>query len=428
MVCLVGAWNRAAQPLRQYPFLTVFLMNLNNNIELLGNNQTLPTPSTIGTGVNSDISGDNFLLISNSTSKKLVILFSGTYKNGGRFDFWNVAQALKPYANVLLLNNGKNQWYQQGIPDFGKSLADSIAYIESLAKKLNASEIYTIGVSMGGFGAILLGRSLNAKVLAFGIDSLVCIPGSRSLKSMHTSTKIAHPDLKPLLTQRKLDLTLIVGEMDILDLFGAARISHIPGVKTISVRGMDHGGGRYIDKTQGLANFIKCFIENKNLPTLNEEGSALSSPGLIEKLYQAHCLGLEEEWEESFEILSPLVLENPMSEIAHYSLGLTLIKLKKFDEARKHLCFVAAMIPYFISGRFYLAYCLRMDKQYKTALHMFLEQLKEKPESAPTLFNIGLIHLSLGSKPAAISFIKKAVEIQPNKNIYTKKLESLTKQ
>jgi len=402
-------------------------MNLTKNTESTKKNQPLPHALPLESGTTSMISGDNFLVLPNPSSKKLVILFSGTFKNGGRFDFWNVAQTLKLDANVLLLNNGKNQWYQQGIPDFGKSLSDSITYIQDLAKKLNTSEIYTIGVSMGGFGATLFGRGLNAKVLAFGIDSLVCIPGSRSLKSMHPSTKIAQPDLKPLLSRSKLDLTLIVGEMDILDLYGAARISSIPGVKTISVRGMDHGGGRYIDKTQGLASFIKCFIEDNPLPTLSEEGNALNYPELIEKLYRAHCLGLEGEWEESLELLTPLVAKHPMSEIAHYSLALTLLKLKKYDEARKHLCFVAAMIPYFVSGRFYLAYCLRMEKQYLAALHLFLEQLKEKPESAPTLFNVGLLHLSLGDQKKALPFIRKAVEVQPNKEIYSKKLESLTK-
>lgn len=375
----------------------------------------------------SKISGDNFLLIPNPSSKKLVLLFSGTYKNGGRFDFWNVAQALKMHANVLLLNNGKNQWYQQGIPDFGKSLADSVAYIQKLAKELRTTEIYTVGVSMGGFGAVLFGSGLKAKVLAFGIDSLVCIPGSRSLKSMHPSTAIDIPDLKPLLIDRKLNFTLIVGEMDILDLYGASRLAGIPGIKTISVRGMDHGGGRYIDKTMGLASFIKNFIYNEALPRLNEEGQALNSQKLVESLYEAHCYNADTKWEQALEILDPLVKAYPTSEIAHYSLALNLIKLKKYREARSHLCFVAAMTPDFISGRFYLAYCLRMEKQYKAALHLFLDQLKEKPESGPTLFNIGSTLLSMGEPDEALPYIEKAVEIQPNKKAYSQKLESLTK-
>ncbi|MCO7630556.1 hypothetical protein NJF54_01795 [Pseudomonas guariconensis] len=371
------------------------------------------------------IGGDNFLLLKNPTSDKLAILFSGTFKNSGRFDFWNVGKALNDHVNVLLLNNGRNQWYQQGIPDFGKSLEDSVTHIGKFVKQLNIKHIYTIGVSMGGYGAVLFGRLLNAKVLAFGIDSEVCIPGSRSRKSMHASAAMEYPDLRPLLLSKKIDLTLIVGEMDILDLYGAVRISNIPGVKTISVRGMDHGGGRYIEKTKGLASFIKSFIDGEVLPPLNEEGDILDHPDLIKSLYKAHCLGLESNWEKSFEILKPLVTAYPESDIAHYSFALTLIKLKKYNEARMHLCFVAAMVPHFISGRFYLAYCLRMEKRYKASLHLFLEQLKEKPQSAPTLFNVGLIYLSLGEQYKARSYIEKAVEIQPNKKIYSDKLRSL---
>ena len=85
------------------------------------------------------------------------------------------------------------------------------------------------------------------------------------------------------------------------------------------------------------------------------------------------------------------------------------------------------MTPDFISGRFYLAYCLRMEKQYKAALHLFLDQLKEKPESGPTLFNIGSTLLSMGEPDEALPYIEKAVEIQPNKKAYSQKLESLTK-
>lgn len=234
---------------------------------------------------------------------------------------------------------------------------------------------------------------------------------------MHPSTTLVHQDLIPFLTESSVDLTLIVGEMDILDLYGASRIRNLPGVKTISVRGMDHGGGRYIDKTQGLASFIKRFINAQSLPELYEQGTALESPNLVIGLYRAHCLGLEGNWDKAVSILQPLVDQNPMSEIAHYSLGIALLKLKKYRDARHHFCFVAAMTPYFISGRFYLAHTLRMEKQYKAALHLFLEQLKDKPDSAPTLFNIGCIYNALNEKEKAISFMSKAVEIKPNKNL-----------
>jgi tetratricopeptide (TPR) repeat protein len=390
------------------------------------NSSTTKTSSTPNSPTaNEDIAGDNHLFLPNPQSNKLVLLFSGTYKNNGRFDFWNVAQRLKPEANVLLLNNGKNQWYQQGIPDLGSSLEDSASYIQTLAKNHSIKEIYTIGVSMGGFGAILLGKLLGAKVLAFGIDSLLNIVGSRSKKSMHPSTNVKYRDLIPFLSGFTLDLTLIVGEMDILDLYGASRIRELPGVKTISVRGMDHGGGRYIDKTQGLASFISKFINSEPLPELNEEGTALDSPNLVVGLYRAHCLGLEGDWEKSLSLLEPLVAQYPMSEIAHYSIGLTLLKLKRYADARPHFCFVASMTPYFISGRFYLAHTLRMEKNYKTALHLFLEQLKEKPDSAPTLFNVGCIYSALNAKDKAIEFISKAVEIKPNKKIYADQLASL---
>lgn len=368
----------------------------------------------------------NHLLIEKEGSKKLAVFFSGTYKNNGRFDFWRVGQAQN--CHVLLLNNGPNDWYQTGVPDFGATLDDSIDHIKALASRLGVTEIYTIGVSMGGYGAILFGMRLEAKILAFGVDTLLKIKGSRSLKSMPEDAPVVFPDLVPLIKKSKSKIRLYVGEQDVLDIYAASRISKLPNVTAVSVRGMDHGGGRYVDKTKGLTGFVARFITNRKLPEFIEAGELLKVPGMAKKLYQAHCAGLNKKWVTSERQSREALAMDPNCEAARYSLATALMKLKRYDDAAAEFAIVAAYLPNFVSARFYLAYCMRMMGRTKVALHMLLGQLEEKPESAPTHFSVALTYEAMGDTRLAILHTKKAVKIKPKNAAYKDKLEDLRSQ
>ncbi|EOM1368664.1 hypothetical protein ACNBBY_001276, partial [Escherichia coli] len=120
------------------------------------------------------------------TSNKLLVFFSGTDKKDGRFDFWKSADEL-PY-NILLINNGKNEWYQDSIPGFSSSISETIEKIKYISEQLGCDEIITIGVSMGGYAASLFGALLDCRVLAFSFDTVLKYPLSRSAKRIPKKT------------------------------------------------------------------------------------------------------------------------------------------------------------------------------------------------------------------------------------------------
>ena len=100
-----------------------------------------------------NVIGRNFYFHRYDGSSKLIIFFSGTDKDNGIFDFWNTAKKIK--HNYLLLNNGRNEWYQCGIPDFGHSLIASIHEVNEIIKHYAFTDIYCVGMSMGGYAACL---------------------------------------------------------------------------------------------------------------------------------------------------------------------------------------------------------------------------------------------------------------------------------
>ena len=204
--------------------------------------------------LNFDFNSENSLFIpGNLEARKLIIFFSGTDRKNKNFDFFKVAKNLK--YSALLLNNGENEWYQHGIPSFGHTLNDTISRIKQLIKNYNFNEVYCTGMSMGGYGACLYASLLNAKALAFGFDSVLKLPGSRSLKRLKIDTVPELSNLFPILKEKNTDVIHIAGECDALDFYSCCLLSPLPNVKTITITGVGHGVPPFIKK-----NMTYCYF------------------------------------------------------------------------------------------------------------------------------------------------------------------------
>ncbi|WP_137510393.1 accessory Sec system protein Asp2, partial [Escherichia coli] len=241
-----------------------------------------------------NVIGRNFYFHRYNGSSKLIIFFSGTDKDNGIFDFWNTAKKIK--HNYLLLNNGRNEWYQCGIPDFGHSLMASIHEVNEIIKHYAFTDIYCVGMSMGGYAACLFGAMLNAKVLAFGFDSKLKIPGSRSLKRMKGTFPDKYFDLEHLIAQSNTDVTHLAGECDALDLYSCYRISHLKTVHSSSISGVGHGVPPFIKKFYDLDLFIENWINGASQFDILEERNSFKNAKFVESLYQFYLLFLKRDW------------------------------------------------------------------------------------------------------------------------------------
>ena len=74
-------------------------------------------------------------------------------------------------ASVVLVRDPQYQWYQAGIGGIG-DVAASVEYVRSLKRR--CEKLITIGVSMGGFGALLFGILAEAhEVVALAPQTII---------------------------------------------------------------------------------------------------------------------------------------------------------------------------------------------------------------------------------------------------------------
>lgn len=344
------------------------------------------------------IDGPSHKVIVHTGSKKLLVFFSGVSKSNGRFDFWNSATSQQ--ENTILINNGKNEWYQRGIPDFSSDIQDTAKKIHSWAKHLKCNEIVTIGVSMGGYAAILFGSALDARVLALGFDSILQYPLSRSAARLSKGTPISQRELRPVVERSKCEITAITGDMDPSDLLSLSRISDLPNVRPIILRGVNHSVGRYINREYNLTKVIKDFVESNSLPDFLELGNSCLTNNIPELIFKAHQQYVIDNFDSALQITNQIIKDNPMSEAANFIAGMSHLGLKNYNASAGHLAITCALVPQFNTAQFHFAKSLRLSGRLEQAIQHFTRYISLMPNSVGARRNIAAI-LKLQGKPEA---------------------------
>lgn len=65
-------------------------------------------------------------------SDQVAIFFSGSSAPDHHFHWWKIANRID--ANVILVNNGLNQWYQNGVPGLGDSYEENYANLKRIVE------------------------------------------------------------------------------------------------------------------------------------------------------------------------------------------------------------------------------------------------------------------------------------------------------
>lgn len=362
---------------------------------------------------------NNHLFLENLSSTKLIIFFSGTGKRDGIFDFYQTGVTLSKKYNILLLNNGQNRWYLDGIPSLGNSFSDTLNAIKQLAKEYNITDIYCIGSSMGGFGALYYGTALQAQnILAFGCDTKLRLKGSRSLKSMHYTAPKDHFDITPMIKNYSRRITVIFGEMDVMDYYFATRLAKLSLVDLFIVSGVPHNPARHIKAYSDLNSYIDAFIQNGTPPpTIGQKKYVNHKEG--ELLYKIYIKFLNNEYENVISDISSYK-QLKYTNTADYFLGISYFRLKQYTTALEYFLSLSGNVPWFTTSRRYQAICLRRLNKIDESLDLLKYSICLNDRDHAACCEMGVTYFTKGKDyyPMAKIWIQKAISLSPKNQRY----------
>lgn len=356
-------------------------------------------------------------------SRQLVIYFSGTGKKNGKFDFWNVGRTIE--ANLLFVNDDRNHWYQYGVRGLGSSVKATVAMIDKWRKALDIEETFTVGASMGGYGAVLYGCLLRAKVVGFGFDTLLRLPTSPSQTHMPKDVRLVYPDLRPVIAKTGTPVHVYLGEMFTVDVFGALRLTELPTVKIETLRGVGHSCARYIHEKVNLQSVFSALITGEPFPRLWETGTICTQPKLVALLYKAHVAAKNNDWAECALRCRAALKFNRNDEAVNFLLGQAYLKLNRPHLAVTHLSVVVASLPDFEDGSFSFASAAKACKQFNRALLLFRRHVEKWPDSAKANYNLAMIYEVLGQNEEAIACMRQAIRDPSWNAVYSHKLAQM---
>jgi len=366
------------------------------------------------------LEGPHHKLVTCPGATRLLVFFAGTNKTDGKFDFWRVGNSQSEHK--LFLNNGRNEWYQNGIPGFAEDVVSIGKKIETIAGSLGATEIVLHGVSMGGYAAALFSKLIGCRAMAFGFDSKLKIAHSRSMQ-ISKSVNLVFPDLSLIKSQASTSILHVAGEADAMDLKAAHHLLKDEGISTLTIRGVGHGGAPFIELKYGLSEFIGSFASGRPLPDVVEKGRAANSETIVKRLVDLHPYAKNKDWRQVEQKARRVLDVDPANETANYWLGTSLIESKLPGEAVPYLAWAVASAPHFANAQYRLARAYMMQKEYERAKFHLSEHAKLSPDAVLTHVFISDLTRAEGQVRAADASLLKAYNLDKNNKSVLARIE-----
>ncbi|WP_421577602.1 tetratricopeptide repeat protein [Shinella sp. M31] len=365
-----------------------------------------------------------FEIVPMAGSDKVVIFFSATGAKPGIFNFWREGSNLP--CNKIFINNGPNEWYQNGVPGLGCSIEETVTSLKRWVSHLGARHIYTCGGSMGGYAAILFGALLNARVLSFAAETQLGIEAARSVSHIHPGTPLVIPDLRPLIRESRKPISLYIGEMDPIDVYCAANLVGASNLEITTLIGVDHAPARFIRDLGLLPEFLSCLINDRAFPQLPANGSVLTMPGFPEAYLRTLQALKRSEWEIAENLGLGALDLHPTSDYGRYMVALAQHKQKKNVEALKNASLAAALARDSTDEtariKVLLAGCVRAMGDPVRASQIYTAVAEAYPDEHRAHYGKGLCHLNMKQPAEALACFEAAFAIQPSNETYRKKL------
>lgn len=376
--------------------------------------------STIENG-DLQVSGEHHQLVRNNKSKKLIIFFSDTVTKQKQFNFWDVGNELAAHANILFVKGWCNSWYQDGVRGIGSDLDSTVKNIKGWMSKEGVKEVFCTGQSMGGYGALLIGGLLGAKIIAFGAETLLDIPHSQYFRKADRSVTIQHQDLS-VSFKSGLNAVLLAGEEAASDIYCAQKMLSVPFVKVHTMRYVGHDLTGYLQNRDRLEPLLLDWINGSIFPEMEEFGRALEGKDFPENFYLGWCAIRDKDYPMAITNLKTAVQRYPACDEARRLLGVALNAEKMHLEAFEQFS-VASALRFRAPSHLGMANSLRFMGEISQARRAYLKIIKAFPENAPSHYGLGLCYIKLENFEGAVSCFNKAVRYDPKNITYSKRLK-----
>ena len=329
-----------------------------------------------------------------SSPRPMVVFFGAKDLAEGVFNFFQQGRELK--AHRFFFNNGENHWYQYGIPGFADSDAAVLDLLARWREVLQATRIYMVGTSMGGYAAIRYGAALGADILAFSTDAVLNAPQSQSAAHFTGTQPPTCPDLRPLVREAAPDLTLIVGERDLSDLKSARDLMRVARIKAISMVGGGHIMPTFLSRQARLGPLLRDFVAGKGVGVEAGTGRALTAKGYVEQGFEALCEARSDgaDWDRVERLTRAALEAYPNGEAAQALLGEALLHLNRPAEALAVLSQAAVGCGDDVNLLLLLCVALRLNQGTARAKAICQGILEKQPGHVRTLISLALTHMA----------------------------------
>lgn len=276
-------------------------------------------------------SSDYYQVQKHPTSKKLLVICSSLDTRHPKFTFWKLAQKLE--CNCLFLNSPMTHWYRTGIIGVDGGLPGVTQKISEVRRNLEIEETIFFGVSMGAYGAILLGSLCKADhIIAFSVEPLLGVPGGRTEVTRNHLQSI-YPDLRVLDIPKT---SLVFGEMDISDAIGAQLL--IEACKDISAYRIpyaEHDVANSLNYRNELTPLLLNLINNDGV-----QNSSLYGPSpkiVVDILHKINNDYLGRKWKPVLATIEKNLSLLPTSLLLTFIYAVCKYKLGNFEESKSIL-------------------------------------------------------------------------------------------
>ena len=356
-------------------------------------------------------------LVPRTGSTELVIAFSHLGYPSGHFAMSRALADLS--VNILYVNSGEDSWYQRGLGEEAPSIDATLELLKQLIEHLDPTKIICVGISMGGYAALLFGLLLKCDIiLAITAEITIGETFSRSWTANTLQRYDArYRSLAYLIQQNsQTKIFAIYGAYDIIDLSLlwpiAREIEHGDTLKLFMVSG-DHK----IAVNLPVRSLVDALLRDGKLTFRDiHETLAFAERPDAEELYSfAFIKKYEDEPDKSilYQALKDLPSARERSWMCLF-FGKILFDCKRFQEAEEVFLKGVKLDPHSHSLWHSLGLNYQANHEHEKASESYAIALAIRPEATITRMRYANALAALGNFIIAESEYRRVLQQAPH--------------